>query len=196
GARRRGAELPGPRRVRPPDRRPGNLLRARPPGDRGGEVRGHPDPLPADGPGELAIGAAAGGGQRLRVRRDPRSGSRGDRRTRRGGRDLMELAFTGLRVVEIADDPAGEHTGKLLADQGATVVKIEPEGGATSRHIGPWAGGVQDVDRSLHFWTYNTSKKSVVLPDDDEGRAARDRLIADADVLLTTGRPVDLERAG
>ncbi len=108
----------------------------------------------------------------------------------------MELAFTGLRVVEIADDPAGEHTGKLLADQGATVVKIEPEGGATSRHIGPWAGGVQDVDRSLHFWTYNTSKKSVVLPDDDEGRAARDRLIADADVLLTTGRPVDLERAG
>src|SRR5690606_33972137 len=47
-----------------------------------------------------------------------------------------------------------------------------------------------------HFWTYNTSKKSVVLPDDGEGRAARDRLIADADVLLTTGRPVDLERAG
>lgn len=33
----------------------------------------------------------------------------------------MELAFTGLRVVEIADDPAGEHTGKLLADQGAVV---------------------------------------------------------------------------
>lgn len=108
----------------------------------------------------------------------------------------MELVFDGIRVVEIADDPAGEYTGKLLADQGATVIKVEPEGGAASRHIGPWAGGVQDPDHSLNFWTYNTSKQSVVLADDAVGRAARAALIAEADILLTTGRPVDLERAG
>jgi len=108
----------------------------------------------------------------------------------------MELPFEGIRVVEIADDPAGEYTGKLLADQGATVIKIEPVGGAASRHIGPWAHGNQDPDHSLNFWTYNTSKQSVVLADDEAGRAERAALIAGADVLLVTGRPVDLERAG
>ncbi|NGP08692.1 CoA transferase [Rhodococcus sp. 14C212] len=108
----------------------------------------------------------------------------------------MELAFSGLRVVEIADDPAGEYAGKLLADQGATVVKVEPIGGATSRRIGPWAHGTEDPDHSLNFWTYNTSKQSVVLADDDQGRAARAALIAEADIVLTTGRPVDLAAAG
>ncbi|QIX53589.1 CoA transferase [Rhodococcus sp. DMU1] len=108
----------------------------------------------------------------------------------------MELAFSGLRVVEIADDPAGEYAGKLLADQGATVVKVEPTGGAASRHIGPWANGTEDPDHSLNFWTYNTSKQSVVLADDDQGRAARAALIAEADIVLTTGRPVDLATAG
>ncbi|MGX7732691.1 CaiB/BaiF CoA transferase family protein [Rhodococcus sp. 2H158] len=108
----------------------------------------------------------------------------------------MELAFSGLRVVEIADDPAGEYAGKLLADQGATVVKVEPIGGAASRRIGPWAHGTEDPDHSLNFWTYNTSKQSVVLADDDQGRAARAALIAEADIVLTTGRPVDLAAAG
>ncbi|WP_016694141.1 CaiB/BaiF CoA transferase family protein [Rhodococcus rhodochrous] len=108
----------------------------------------------------------------------------------------MELIFSGLRVVEIADDPAGEYTGKLFADQGATVIKIEPEGGGPSRHIGPWVDGNEDPDHSLNFWTYNTSKQSVVLADDEDGRSRRAELIASADVLLTTGRPVDLDRAG
>lgn len=108
----------------------------------------------------------------------------------------MELIFSGLRVVEIADNPAGEYAGKLFADQGATVIKIEPEGGGPSRRIGPWAGGIEDPDNSLNFWTYNTSKQSVVLADDEDGRARRAELIASADILLTTGRPVDLERSG
>ncbi|MBY8857116.1 CoA transferase [Nocardia sp. CA2R105] len=103
----------------------------------------------------------------------------------------MELAFQGIRVVEIADDPAGEYTGKLLADHGADLVKIEPADGAASRHIGPWAGGVHDPDHSLNFWTYNTSKRSAVLHTTGE----RDALIAEADILLTSGRPEDLERA-
>ena len=108
----------------------------------------------------------------------------------------MDLVFSGLTVVEISDDPAGEYTGKLFADQGATVIKVEPEGGVASRRTGPWAGGVEDVDHSLNFWTYNTSKQSVVLADDEAGLRERDALIADADIVLTTGRPSDLARAG
>lgn len=102
--------------------------------------------------------------------------------------------YTGLRVVEIADNPAGEYVGKLLADHGAEVVKIEPVGGCGGRAIGPYASGVEEPDNSLHFWNYNAGKKSVVL-DGAAGRRRRDALIAAADVLITTGGPADLERA-
>jgi crotonobetainyl-CoA:carnitine CoA-transferase CaiB-like acyl-CoA transferase len=105
-------------------------------------------------------------------------------------------AFSGLRVVEIADDPAGEHTGKLLADLGATVIKIEPPTGAPSRSIGPFVEGQSGPDASLTFWTYNTSKRSVVLDADVADRAVRDQLIATADILITTAPPSGLAAAG
>src|SRR4051794_1325743 len=200
-AGRRRAELPRPGRGRPADRRPRHLLRARPPGDRAGAVRG---PAHADvgcRAGQLALGAAARRGQRLCLRRAARPGHRRARRAARAGRDLMpgarvvtgELPLSGLRVVELCDTPAGEYTGKLLADLGAEVVKVEPPGGAASRRHGPY---VEGTDVSLAFWAYNTSKRSVVLDDSPAGRAARDRLIARADVLLATTPPAGLAAAG
>jgi crotonobetainyl-CoA:carnitine CoA-transferase CaiB-like acyl-CoA transferase len=104
-----------------------------------------------------------------------------------------ELPLSGLRVVELCDTPAGEHTGKLLADLGAEVLKVEPPAGATSRRHGPY---VEGTDVSLAFWAYNTSKRSVVLDDSPAGRAARDRLIARADVLLVTTPPDELAGTG
>jgi len=102
-------------------------------------------------------------------------------------------AFAALRVVEFADDPAGEFAGKLLADLGADVVKVEPPDGVASRHVGPFADGRDgDRDASLSFWTYNTSKRSVVLGDSVGDLTRRDELIATADVLLTTWTPAQL----
>lgn len=106
-------------------------------------------------------------------------------------------AFANLRVVELADDPAGEFAGKLLADAGADVVKIEPPQGAASRLIGPYQEGRDGhPDASLHFWTYNTSKRSVVLDSTTADVVARDELIATADVLLTTWTPAGLAERG
>jgi crotonobetainyl-CoA:carnitine CoA-transferase CaiB-like acyl-CoA transferase len=106
-------------------------------------------------------------------------------------------AFAALRVVELADDPAGEFAGKLLADLGADVVKVEPPEGAASRRIGPFADGRHgDRDASLNFWTYNTSKRSVVLDASTEDLRARDELIATADILLTTWTPGGLAARG
>jgi crotonobetainyl-CoA:carnitine CoA-transferase CaiB-like acyl-CoA transferase len=101
-------------------------------------------------------------------------------------------AFTQLRVVELADDPAGEQAGKLLADLGADVVKIEPPEGAPSRSVGPFAADRPEPDASLTFWTYNTSKRSVVLCHDAADREERNRLIAAADILITTAPPSQL----
>jgi crotonobetainyl-CoA:carnitine CoA-transferase CaiB-like acyl-CoA transferase len=99
----------------------------------------------------------------------------------------------GLRVIELAGDPAGEMLGKLLAQTGADVVKVEPPEGSPTRAIGPFAGDRADPDHSLTFWYYNTNKSSVVV--DYRGDAGRDQLLgllADADVCITTLRPSEL----
>jgi crotonobetainyl-CoA:carnitine CoA-transferase CaiB-like acyl-CoA transferase len=98
------------------------------------------------------------------------------------------LPYEGLRVVELAGDPAGEHVGKLLADLGADVVKVEPAEGSPTRRIGPFADDQVDPDRSLTFWFHNTGKRSVVAPSRDDLA----QLLADADVLISTLRPVEL----
>ncbi|HET9078414.1 MAG TPA: CoA transferase [Acidimicrobiales bacterium] len=91
----------------------------------------------------------------------------------------------GLRVVEVAVDPAGEMAGKVLGQYGAAVVKVEPPGGSPTRRVGPFAGGREDPDTSLNFWYYNTGKRSTVL-DLPRERPALDRLLGEADVLITS----------
>lgn len=95
--------------------------------------------------------------------------------------------FADLRVVELADDIAGEFTGRLLAEMGADVIKVEPPQGSPTRTVGPFVGQPDDRERSLNFWYYNSNKRSVALdlgkPDQ---RAAFDTLLAGADVLVTT----------
>jgi crotonobetainyl-CoA:carnitine CoA-transferase CaiB-like acyl-CoA transferase len=93
--------------------------------------------------------------------------------------------LTGLRVVELASEH-GAYAGKLLADLGADVVVVEPPGGHKSRGYGPFANdSVGDPERSLWWWNYNTSKRSVVMDVDSEpGRDALRQLIDSADIVL------------
>ena len=47
-------------------------------------------------------------------------------------------ALTGIRIVELAESVAGEYCGKLLADFGAEVIKIErPDCGSPTRAMAP-----------------------------------------------------------
>ncbi len=63
-------------------------------------------------------------------------------------------ALNGIRIVELAESVAGEYCGKLLADFGAEVIKIErPHTGSPTRAMTP----------SSLFAYLNTNKKSVVL---------------------------------
>lgn len=105
--------------------------------------------------------------------------------------------YEGLRVVELAGDPAGELTGRLLAQMGADVVKVEPPEGAPSRRTGPFAGDVPHPERSLAFWYYNADKRSVVAElATDEGWRFVDGLVAGADVVVSTLAPPELRRLG
>src|SRR4029079_15760998 len=92
-------------------------------------------------------------------------------------------ALGDLRVIEVGGE-IGEWCGKLLADHGADVIKVEPPTGAVARAVGPFFEDLPDAGRSLHFWHYNTSKRGVTLdPETAAGRVLFRRLVESADIL-------------
>ena len=87
-------------------------------------------------------------------------------------------ALTGIRVVELAGSVAGEYCGKLLADFGAEVIKVEAPGcGSPTRAMAPILG--EGPEGSALFAYLNTNKQSVVL--DDE---RLQQLIGTADAVI------------
>ena len=107
--------------------------------------------------------------------------------TDRGG------ALEGIVVVELAQTLAGELAGGLLADLGASVIKVEPPGGSPLRKRGPAIAG----EDSLYFQTENRGKASVLA---ELGDLTREpwlaKLIASADAIVEDHGPGRLEAAG
>ncbi|MEZ5856981.1 MAG: CoA transferase [Hyphomicrobiaceae bacterium] len=104
--------------------------------------------------------------------------------------------LTGLRILELADEK-GQFCGKLMADLGADVIKIEPPGGCPARQVGPFYEDKPHPDRSLFFWYYNTSKRGITLDlESAAGRETFKRLSATADVILETFKPGYLATLG
>jgi benzylsuccinate CoA-transferase BbsE subunit len=92
-------------------------------------------------------------------------------------------------VLELADEK-GQFCGKLMADLGADVLKIEPPGGQQSRHSGPFLEDTAHPERSLAFWHYNTSKRGLTLNlERQEGQGLFRRLVPTADILLESYPP-------
>ena len=92
----------------------------------------------------------------------------------------------GVRILEITNLIAGPTAGRLLADLGADVIKMEPLEGDLSRPIG-----------RTYFFNLNTNKRSLSvntrLP---EGKDVAQKVAATADVLLANLRPGATERMG
>ena len=95
---------------------------------------------------------------------------------------MGEALLTGTRVVELAGEPA-QLGGRILADLGAEVVKVELPEGDPLRGVGPFAGDRRDSDASLRFAAWNAGKTGLVSrPDAPE----LGRLLATADVVIDT----------
>lgn len=98
----------------------------------------------------------------------------------------LTLPLHGLYVLELAQEVAGPFCGKLLAEFGAEVIKVEPPSGDAARHRGPFAGDHPDPERSLLFLAVNTGKRSVTLESSCRaGLRLLDALLRHADVVIT-----------
>ncbi len=90
-----------------------------------------------------------------------------------------------VRVVDLTRVLAGPWATQQLADQGASVVKVEPPSGDESRGFGPVVDG-----RSTYFLSLNRNKSSICL--DLKTASAQQilhRMIAEADVVVENFRP-------
>src|SRR5215470_2802918 len=107
-----------------------------------------------------------------------------------------DLALTGLRVLDLTDE-SGHLAGRILADLGAEVLKIEPPGGDASRQRGPFVGGEPHPDCGVQWIARNLGKRSAVIDLHTPEGAARLRALArHADVLIESTTPGTLDALG
>ena len=107
-------------------------------------------------------------------------------------------ALKNCKVLELAEGVSGEYCGKLLADFGADVIKIErPGSGSPTRALGPFAASGADGERSGLFAYLNTNKHSVTLDlSSAAGRATLAKLVERVDVVIDDHASGWLETVG
>ena len=98
----------------------------------------------------------------------------------------------GIRVLELTTFLNGPYTGRLLAELGAEVIKIEPPWGDPYRAVPPLLG-----DSSLHFIFTNANKKFITLNlKSERGRELFLKLAEKSDVVIENFRPGTLDKIG
>ena len=99
-----------------------------------------------------------------------------------------KLPLEGLRIIDAADG-VGELCGRMLADFGADVIRLEPPEGAVSRKVAPLT---PDGTSSLYFAYRNFNKRGISLDlTSDQGKTELFRLLAGADIYLHSNSPFD-----
>ena len=97
----------------------------------------------------------------------------------------MTYGLDTLRVLEVGGGLPAAMAGKLLADLGAQVLKIEPPHGDPVRHEGPFRGGQADPEAGGAHLYLDTNKRSLQLDlAHEDGRAILGTLAASAHLLV------------
>ena len=106
--------------------------------------------------------------------------------------------LNGLRVLEFGEFISAPYCGKLLADMGADVVKIERAGaGDWARDYGPWPGDIPHRECSGLFLYLNADKRGVTLNlETPTGRELLAGMVSRADVLVHNLHPTEMDRVG
>ena len=106
---------------------------------------------------------------------------------------MADLMLEGIRVLDLSQYLPGPYAGQMLADLGADVVKVEPPAGDPMRRL----GGVDSDGLAPAYKLVNAGKTIVHLDlKGQEDRAAFERLVERADVLVESFRPGTLDKLG
>lgn len=101
----------------------------------------------------------------------------------------MESLLYPYRALDLTDEK-GSFCGKILADLGCDVIKIEPPGGDMSRSIGPFYRDIPDPEKSLYWFGFNTSKRGITLNlKIKDGGEIFKRLVKTADFVMESFAP-------
>jgi benzylsuccinate CoA-transferase BbsE subunit len=92
--------------------------------------------------------------------------------------------LNGLRMLDLTDEK-GVLCGKIFADMGAEVIKVEPPQGCPTRNIPPFLDDEPGLERSLHFLAFQAGKRSITLNlESADGRELLRQLVKRSDFLV------------
>ncbi|MEX2158448.1 MAG: CoA transferase [Dehalococcoidia bacterium] len=93
-------------------------------------------------------------------------------------------ALAPYRVLDLTGE-IGQYAGRMLAEMGADVIKIEPPDGDPVRALGPFVKDEAGPERSLVWFVLNASKRGITLSlEHAAGRELFRKLIANADLVV------------
>jgi crotonobetainyl-CoA:carnitine CoA-transferase CaiB-like acyl-CoA transferase len=111
-------------------------------------------------------------------------------------KETRVLPLSPYRVLDLTNEK-GYFCGKILADLGADVIKIEPPQGDPGRNMGPFYHDLPDKEKSLFFFAYNTNKRSITLNIEvRDGQEIFKRLAKTADFVIESFDPGDMDKMG
>ncbi len=104
--------------------------------------------------------------------------------------------LSDVRVLDLAGE-SGVYAGRILAELGADVIRVEPPGGDAVRSRPPRLDDVEEPERSLYHQHFNAGKRGVTLDiRSAEGAAIFRRMVATADVVIETFAPGAMDALG
>ena len=113
--------------------------------------------------------------------------------------DIMPYhTLNGIRVIDASTGIAGPYAGKMLADYGADVIKLElPAAPDYSRQAGAFPDGMPHPEKSALFLHLNAGKRGITLDiSTPDGRRIFAELAAQCDVVLESFRPGQMAEWG
>jgi crotonobetainyl-CoA:carnitine CoA-transferase CaiB-like acyl-CoA transferase len=104
--------------------------------------------------------------------------------------------LSDCQALDLTDEK-GFLCGKILADLGVKVIKIEKPGGDPARNIGPFWSDIPDTEKSLYWFAYNSNKKGITLNiETADGREILKKLVNNSDFVIESFPPGYLEKLG
>ena len=111
---------------------------------------------------------------------------------------MSEPAFNGGVVLDCTEGIAGPYCTKLLADSGASVIKIEKPGdGDITRKMGPFLNDKPDIEKSGTFFYLNTNKRSITLNlESESGKSIFIKLLHNTNIIIENFTPGKMAAIG